>query len=269
MRTIRYTKLANKLYLFSIGLYAAIASVFGWLYIFYSVLGLNQLASIFIGYFITVLWRSFYDQLIIYELKIEQLNIKNNFILATIGAFVLAVLYYFIKPLLGDWSVPVTVLIAMRIMGQLKNLLWPNSNNKLPDFFVLYSQKLQLYIRGLYGFFIGIALITYQSVKLFGTSYFYFAFAFSILVGLLFEQFYDLIVIYKIKPTKLIIAATIVIAVISSISCSVLIFILMQFMGFSGKAATIFGIIVLKLLQPLILNLLLKSNNKLGSDPLL
>lgn len=257
-------ELANKFYLYSIGMYAAITSVFGGLYVFHSVLGLNQLVSIFIAYFITVLWRSLYDQLTIYKLKIQQINLKNNLILALIGALTLAVLYYFIKPLLGDWSIPVTIIISMRIIGKIKTFLWPTNTNKLPELLKIYSKKLKAYIYGLYGFFIGVALITSQFMNFYGKSYFYFAFALGIFIGLLFEQLYEFITIYKIKLMKFNIFMSTTIAIFFAILCTTLAFILMQSIGFSGKVATISGVISLKLIQPLISNLLLNPCKKLN-----
>jgi hypothetical protein len=255
-------QLASKFYLFSIGLYAAIASIFLFLYLFQNVFRFNQILSIFIGYFITVLWRAFYDQLIIYKLKLPQINLKNNFFLALIGAIVLASLYYFIKPLLGEWSVPITIIISMKLIGRIKKFLWPTTVNGLPKFFQIYTKKLKIYTYGLYGFFLGIALITSQFVKLFGLAYFYFAFAISILLCLFIEQLYGLLKVYETQLTKGIILIIAVIAVVSSIICSTLVFILMQEIGFSGKAATICGLIILKLIQPLLFNKLTYSYNK-------
>ncbi len=252
-------KLANKFYLFSIGLYLAVASVFLFLYLLQTIFGFNQLLAIFIGYFITVIWRAFYDQLTIYKLTIKQINFKNNLILALIAAFILAILYYFVKPLLGDWSVPFTVIISMQIIAKIRKFLWPNTASKLPELLRLYSQKIQFYTYGLYGFFIAIALITYEFIILFGRTHFYLAFAVGVLLGLCFEQLYDLMVVYKTKITKAMIVATMMIAIIFSILCSALVFMLMQEVGLSGKIATIVGIITLKLVQPLLLNLLLKE----------
>ena len=84
-----HQKIANKFYLFSVGLYFAIVSVFGWLYVLHTVFGLNQLVAVFCGYFVTVLWRSFYDQLIIYGLKIKQLGFRKNLVLALVGSLAL------------------------------------------------------------------------------------------------------------------------------------------------------------------------------------
>ncbi|MFA5075170.1 MAG: hypothetical protein WC436_03655 [Candidatus Babeliales bacterium] len=251
-------KLSNKFYLFSAGLYAAVASIFGFIFVF-QFLGLNQITAIFIGYFLTVLWRAFYDQLIILELKIKQLNIKNNFILALTSACVLSILYYFIRGPLGDWAVPITIIISMKITGKIRKFLWPDGSKNYSEFLKIYLQKIQIYMLGLYGFFLAVALITYKIVKIFGLPYFYFAFAAGILIGLIFEQIYNLIKIYEIKLTTKNIFISIAIAIISSIFCTSLVFVFMQILAFSGKTATIIGIIVLKITQPLSFKFLIKN----------
>ncbi|MBD3231463.1 hypothetical protein GF322_02255 [Candidatus Dependentiae bacterium] len=217
-------KLANKFYLFSCGLYGAVASVFGLLYAFESFLNLNPLILIFFAYFITVLWRSFFDQLIIYELKLKHINVKNNLILALISACVFALLYFFIRKSLGDWAIPLTIILSMKIINEIKKYIWPNSLDRLPEFLKLYSQKVQIYMWGLYAFFIAVALITYQFIKIYGTSYFYIAFAIAILIGLIAEQIYNFLVVYKIKLTALSIIFFILIALVSSIFCTTLTF---------------------------------------------
>ena len=179
--------------------------------------------------------------------------------MALIGAIALAALYYLIKPLLGEWSIPVTIIISMRLIGKIKNLLWANTVNNLSGFLLLYTKKLKKYIYGLYGCFFGIAALTYQLIKVFGLSYFFLAFAISVFLCLAAEQLYDLVKVYSIQVTKNIVALTIIIALSSSIFCTALVFVLMQKIGFSGKTATICGLIALKLTQPLLVNKMLKA----------
>jgi hypothetical protein len=148
----------------------------------------------------------------------------------------------------------------MKIIGEIKKFLWPNTAERLPDFFKIYSKKIQTYVWGLYGFFLTTALITYQLVKLYGSSYFYFSFAAAVFVGLAAEQLYDLVAVYEIKPTPKATATIIIFSALLSISCSGFCFLAMQIIGFSGKVATVSGIILLKLIQPLALNLLLTND---------
>jgi hypothetical protein len=253
-------RLANKFYLTNVGLFLAIAGVLGFMYILNSIVGLSLVAAIFIAYFIVVLCRTFYDQLLIWEVKPCHINVKSNLILATIGSGVLTTLYYFTRAPLGNWAIPVTVILSMKIIGEIKKILWPSSAGKLPDFFKIYAQKIQTYVWGLYGFFLAVALITYQLVKSYGSSYFYFSFAAAVFVGLAAEQLYDLVAVYEIKPTPKATATIIIFSALLSVFCSGFVFLAMQLIGFSGKVATISGVILLKLIQPLMLNLLLTND---------
>lgn len=247
-------KLANKFYLYSLGLVTAICGIFGLLYLFRNILGLNSLTSIFIAYLIIVFCRAFYDQIQIYELKLEQIKFENNLVLAFLGACILTLIYYFFRVPLGDWAVPVTVIVSMKIIGQLRKILWPTTANSMSEFFKIYNQKVSLYLWGLYGFFIGIAVTVSQAVKLFGNAYTAHAFVAAIFVCLLVEQIYDSIVVYETKlQIKMFILFSLN-ALFFAITTTALIWILIQHLGFIGKAATITGMVCLKLIQPLITN---------------
>lgn len=253
-------RLAHKLYLFSIGLYAAVASIFGFLYLFNSALGLNQLLSVFIGYFITVLWRSFYDQTMIHEVRARQITMGNNVLLALMSASVLAFLYHFLRTPLGDWAIPIVLVISMRIMARVKNIFWPNSSAGLSAFFKRYVSKVQAYAYGLYGFFVAVALMTFYTTKAWGITYFYLTFAGAVFVALIVEQLYEVVTIYETEPTTKMIMRALGIAFMSAIFCSGAAFALMQAVGLSGKAATIISIVVTKLVQPLATQSLLTAS---------
>jgi hypothetical protein len=253
-------KLASKFYLNNVGLFLAIAGVLGFMYTLNAIVGLSLLVSIFIAYFVVVFCRAFYDQLLILELNFSHISIKNNLLLASIGAGILTVLYHVTRAPLGNWAIPVTVILSMKIIGAIKKFLWPNTAERLPEFLKIYSKKIQTYVWGLYGFFLVTAMITYQLVKLYGSSYFYFSFAAAVFIGLITEQLYDLVAVYDIKPTPKAIAIIIIFSALLSIFCSGFCFLAMQLLGLSGKIATISGIIVLKLIQPLALNLLLTND---------
>ncbi len=245
-------KLAHKFYIFSIGFYAAIAGLFGSLYLLHSVCGLPEFAAVFIGYFIIVLARTFYDQLILYELKSTQLNLKNNLIFTSASACVFVILYHFLRAPLGEWAAPVTLIIAMKVMAEIKKIIWASTSTATSKVLTLYTQKFQRYMQSLYGLFLIIALVTYKLTTLYGMKSFYFAFAASIFLGLLFEQIFCYITIYNIKLTAKVVLKLIALALLFAVLCSGLVFILMQIMGMSGKTATIIGIITLKLIQPLV-----------------
>ncbi|HBL98308.1 TPA: hypothetical protein DDZ86_01545 [Candidatus Dependentiae bacterium] len=242
-------KIAHKFYLFSIGFYVAIAGFFGSMYLLKE---LPQLLAVFIGYFIIVLARTFYDQLILYEVKSTQLSLKNNAVFSAASACVFVILYHFLKAPLGNWVTPVTIIIAMKVMAEIKKIIWPNRSTTTSEVLTLYTQKFQRYMQSLYGLLLIIALFTSQLTTLYGMKSFYFAFAASIFLGLLFEQIFCYITIYNIKLTTKGVLKLIALALLFAILCSGLVFILMQIMGMSGKTATIIGIITLKLIQPLV-----------------
>jgi hypothetical protein len=119
-------QLANKFYFYSLGLYGSIISVFGFLYVFKTGFNLTPIIAIFLAYFITVFWRSLYDQIVIHELYLRQINYKNNSILSLISATLFALLYYFIREPLGDWAIPITIIISMKIIGEIQKSYGPH-----------------------------------------------------------------------------------------------------------------------------------------------
>ena len=245
--------LAHKFYVFSIGFYAAIACFFGSLYLLHSLCGLSQPMAVFIGYFIIVLARTFYDQLMLYELKPAQLNLKDNIAFACASACVFVILYHFLRAPMGDWAAPITIIIAMKVMAEIKKIIWTSTPRNTSKVLALYAQRFQRYVQSLYGLFIIIALVTYKLTTLYGIRSFYFALVAGVFLGLLFEQTFCYKRVYEVKLlTVSVISRLVVLALLFAILCSGLVFILMQVVGMSGKTAAIIGVITVKLTQPLI-----------------
>lgn len=245
--------IAHVLYRFSCGLYVAVASIFGILYLMQHIVKAPHLLAIFLAYFVTILWRSFYDQLVVYQVPTKSINSKNNVILALVCAAISVGLYSLLKPYLGDWSILVTVIMLMKIMSILRALLWRQITSQHAERYQIFSKILKLYLCGLYGFFELVAFITYGLVQYGGIHWFYGAFGLAVFIGLIAEAWYDVLVVYKSKMNAIKAMMSIVLALLFASLSVGFVFLLIQW-GVSGKAATISGIIVLKLIQPLIFN---------------
>jgi len=245
-----HQQLSRKFYIFNCGFLAAVLGVLGGMQLLNVHCGLPVLAAIFISYFLVVLGRAFYEQLAIWELTLKQISLKNNLILALLGACVLSGLYYFLRTPFGDWAVPATVILSMKVIGEIKKILWPSSSAQLSEVLKAYAQKISTYVQGMYSFFLVVALGTYYLVQLLGPQSFYYAFAVAVFAGVLVEQLYDFVAVYEIKLSVIVALSMIIPAAIYAILGTGLVWYLMHVCGYSGKAATICGVLQFRLMVP-------------------
>lgn len=247
--------LAAKFYLFSVGFFATVVGFFGVWYLIYSVIKLPMALVLFIIFFVVAFIRVWFDQLVIYGIKVHQLSLKGNAIFSGVNASAFTILCYYLIPLLGAWSPFVTMIVSMKIMAELKKIIPGVSDASLKEangqLDLRYIEKFQQFMKGFYGFFLIIVLVTLGGVQLFGLDSFYHAFALGIFLALLFEQISAYTNVYNIRLTTLVVFRLIIIALFCAIIGSVTTFALMQFIGTSGKTATIIGVIAIKLIQPL------------------
>ncbi|HBY06054.1 MAG: hypothetical protein UV38_C0002G0191 [candidate division TM6 bacterium GW2011_GWE2_42_60] len=248
--------LADKFYLFSVGFFATVVGFLGVWYLIYSVIKLPMVLVLFIIFFVIAFVRVWFDQLVIYGLKVHQLSLKGNAIFSGVSASAFTILCYYLIPLLGEWTPFVTMIVSMKIMVELKKIIPGVSDASLQEangqLNLRYIEKFQQFMKGFYGFFLIIVLITHGGVQLFGVDSFYHAFAMGIFLALLFEQIYAYTNVYNIRLTTSVIFRLIIIALFFAIFGSATTFTLMQFVGMSGKTATIIGVIAIKLIQPLV-----------------
>ena len=155
---------------------------------------------------------------------------------------------HFIKPSLGYFSIPVAVIISLIVVGKLKTALWPPVAR--PGFFAELSAKLALNPAGTYCFYGILAGITYLGYGKYGFN-FNITFALAFFIGMIFEEFYNIVKIYEQKLNVKLFSLIVAWAAICAITSSTIIFVMITVFGFAGSATTIACVILLKLVQPL------------------
>ena len=136
----------------------------------------------------------------------------------------------------------------MRVVGKLKAALWPITQRQ--GFFVELPAVLELVQVGRYGFYAFLVGITYMAYGKYGYNFIY-AFPAAYFIGMIYEEGYNLIKVYKQQITTKRLFAMIAWSLFCVIAATAMVVILMKQFGYTGQAATITSVLVVKLMQPL------------------
>jgi hypothetical protein len=240
--------LSTKLYLVNAGFYATICAVMILPAFFANALGASQLPAYFMAFFIVSFLRAAYESVVIYESPVKNLSLTKMLILTCVTSGTMTLITYFLKPRLGYFSIPVALIISMMIVGKLKAALWPL--HERPGFFSELPAKLGLLSTSRYLFFGFLVGIAYYTVGIYGFN-FPCSFATAYFMGMMLEELYNVVKLYEQPLTTRGVIAMILWAACCSVLSTIMIVTMMKFLGFSGQAATITIVILVKLVQPI------------------
>ena len=254
MNSIQETKidfsrwLSTKLYLINVGMYATIGLIMLLPTILTKQLEIQPIIASFMAFFIVSFLRAAYESLVIYEAPVKSLSLHKMLILTLVTSGLMLFVSAFLKPKLGYFSIPVALIISMIVVGKLKTALW--STTERSGFFAALPAKLELVSWGRYGFYGFLVGITYIAYAKYNLNFMY-AFAAGFFVGMMFEESYNLIKLYEQKLTIKTLVAMIIWSLICAITSMVIVMVMMKQFNYSGQAATIISVLLLKLIQPL------------------
>jgi hypothetical protein len=241
--------LSKKLYLINVALYATIGVIMLLPQFCFKTLCIPYLGSLIISFFIVTILRALFETLVIYEAPVKSLSVSKILTLAVVNTVVLTAIFYLIKPKVGYFSIPVSFLISLMVIGRLKALLWPTSTRT--GFFAKLPTKLQansLGIYSFYGFLVGITYLLYGVLNI----NFFIAFALGYFIGMVFEESYNLTGLFEEKLNLKSITPILSLSAICAIASSTVICLLMNYGNYSGQVATIIVVEIFKLIQPML-----------------
>lgn len=240
--------LSKKLYLTSIGMYATVGSIMVLPIFLTRFFGIQPLVASFTTFFVIAFLRAGYESVIVYEAPIKDLSLHKMLILSLATSSVMAITSYYLKPEIGYFSIPVAILISIKVVAQLKTILW--GTHERSGFFAKLPEKLDLNKYGMYGFYIFLVGITYFGYGKYGFDFNY-AFTAAFFVGMTYEEIYNVLKIYNQTLTIKSLISTILWAATCSFTASAIVWAMIGFMHVSGQPATIISVVVVKLIQPL------------------
>lgn len=240
--------LSKKLYLISIGMYATIGTVMLLPIFLTNFFGICPIIASFIAFFIVSFLRAAYESIVVYEYPIKSLSLSKMLVLVLVTSSVMSFVSYYLKPSMGYFSIPVAILISLRVVAKLKAALWPAVER--PGFFHGLTAKLALNKFGMYGFYVFLVGISYVAVAKYNLD-FNITFAAAFFIGMMFEEFYNLIQIYDQDLTTKPLVGIIAWSATCAIASSAIVWVMVGMLGFSGQPSTIISVILLKLVQPL------------------
>lgn len=240
--------LSNKLYLTNVAMYATIGVAMMLPFFLVNIFALPQIIANFAAFLTVSLMRGFYEGLLIYETSLNQTSIKKLLVLAIATALSMTVILLYLKESLGNFVIPAAVIISRIIVGKLKAALWENTNR--PGFFEKLPDKLTLNMTGSYYFFGILVGISYVAYGKYGLNFEY-IFPVAFFIAMIVEELYKIINVYETNLTHKTILRLISWAAICAVLTTAIIIVMMKAFGCTGQAATIVGVILVKLIQPL------------------
>jgi hypothetical protein len=242
------TWLSKKIYLINVGTYATIGLVMVLPTFFAIWFGIAPWVAGFVAFFVVLFVRAAYENVVVYEAPIKNLSLYKMLILSLVSSGVMSLVAVFLKPKLGYFAIPVSVMISFMVIAKVKAALWPATAH--PGFFLKLPAKLDLNKFGVYGFYGFLVGITYLVYAKYGFN-FYYAFAAAFFVGVIFEESYNVIKLYEQQLTTKLTMRIILWAAFCAMLASAIVWMMMQQFGYSGQVATIVSVITAKLVQPL------------------
>ena len=253
-------KLWERLYLTSVGLYGTVGGMFLVIYALQTYLRFGYLLASFVTFFIVVFLRGIFDSVLILEAPLSQKRLGRLSLLSLETTLVLCPILYLLKAPFGEWSVVIAIGISSKVVNWLKDKTFPPSQHKDVDFFAqLFAKKLPLYSKCLYGFFIGLGILTYAGVSIWGMENFSPIFSFVLFFTLLANMTAEWTFVYERPLRRAEFMGFCGGAAIGALITTVLVILMVNELGWQGKAATICAVIILKLVQPWLTNRFLQS----------
>jgi hypothetical protein len=199
----------------------------------------------FLSFFVIVYLRALCETHFLYGSPFKSVSFAKTafFSLATAG--LMTVFLILIKPTLGWFAIPVSIIFALQIVGKLKSRFWPNgaATDQL-------SQKIRTNTTITYVFF---AIFVPITIVLY--AHFHMNFTVSMASGYLLGGVVEELGILRILYKERLAVQKILFCLIWSTLCAgfaaTSIWVMMQYMGLAGQPATIIGIILARLIQPL------------------
>lgn len=254
-------KLSLKIYLTNISFYITVLIVLLAPNFFINFFVLTKFWASFLTFFIIALLKIIYEKVIIYELDFKELKIEKLFIFVLVNSSVMTAVMFYLKPYIGYFSIPVAIIFSNIFVTKLKEFLWPISD--LNEFFLKLNQKLNVNSTGIYRFYWALVGITYIAYAKLDLNFYYF-FAFAFFIGILIEEYYNFTKVYEQKINTKFIIFLIIWALICSISSSLIAWVLMQNLGYSGQISSITSVVFIKLIQYLGTRVFILNNTKLN-----
>lgn len=237
--------LAKKFLLFSIGMYATIAGIFGLKQLGLTC-GIISPFNILVAFLLTIFARTFYEQLIILDFPLQYINLGKNSLFALLYAIIMSIVFCTINAPLGYWGIPVAMVIAQALIKPIKAYLWQSKQR--PGRYELYTAKQGRFMTSLYGFYGLIALLAVAGIKMLHMP-FAFAFFSAVFIALLASSLYELQYLYENKITHKTLLTQLGIASLLAAIITTTVILAITKMGISGAAATIIGCIAVKTIQ--------------------
>lgn len=239
----------KKLYLSIIALYASIGIVMLLPTWCTETLQLPRPLALFVSFFIISYARVLYESMLLYETKFskKQLLIKS-LQFALINGGCMTVLVFLIKPVLGYFAIPLSIVLSSLAVKTLKSILFPSKENV--GFLVELPNKISLMMSHTYRFyliFVGLALL---AVKAYAVNFFL-AFTGAFFIAMLIEEITNIQELYQYTLTMKIVTLTIFWSILCAVGTGSLVWLFMQQLCYPGPLATILSVIAIKLLQPL------------------
>lgn len=240
--------LSKKLYLASIGFYATIGILMVLSALATKAFGQKTIIASFAIFFIVALLKAAYESLVIYETPIKSLSPKKMMLLSSVTSGIMTIISVAIKPYIGYFSIPVSIIISLLIVKRLKEALWPATAHT--GFFAKLPAKLEAVGPGRYIFFGSLVGITYLAYGKLDFNFFY-SFAAAFFVSMIFEEFYNLTKLYEQKLDTRTITQMLLWTSCCAAMSSGIVFVMMEKFGYSGQFSTIASVVFLKLIQPI------------------
>lgn len=239
--------LSKKLYEVNVGFYLTVGLIMA-LPALFVLSGMPEFIARFSAFFIIAFLRAAYESVVVYETPVKKLSLPKMLLLTFVTASCLSLVAHFLRPQIGYFSIPVSFVISMLVVGKLKTFLW--SATQRTGFIALLPEKLKLVSRARYGFFLALVGISYLAYGRFGVDFIY-AFTAAFFVGMMFEELYNTTKIYEQSITKKLAIATVIWSIVCAVAATLFVVVLIKQVGVSNQAATIISVILVKLIQPL------------------
>ena len=245
----------KKLYLASVGFYITIGLIMFLPKLMVNIFNIKPIASSLIAYFLVMFFRAAYESLIIYDYKIKKLSLNKMIKLSLVSSIIMIFVSYFLKPKMGHFAIPVSLIISMFFVKKLKEKIWAPAKRAgiLKDL----AKKIEQVSLGRYSFFLFLVGITYLGYAKFNFGFFY-SFGIGFFVGIMFQEIYNLVKLFEQKINFINLIIITIWSLFCAIASGTLVALFMYKFDYSGQIATVSSVILLKLIQPLWLKITIK-----------
>lgn len=244
--------LHKKLYLMNLGLAITVTTLVLLPRFLTKSFDFSRVWSSFIIFFVVTFLQTFYDNMIVYDVRYEKISWLNTFLFAGVYAVSMVFVSFVIKPNCGYYYIPFSLLISMFVVGKTKIALRPERSSE--GFLHVLPKRIAAQRTSIYLFYAILIGGTYGAYSLCHVK-FYLAYGGAFFVGMLCEEFFIVTKIYKQKVVLWRGVAEILWAGICTGISVGIIWGLVSYFHLSTKTgyqqATLMSLLVVKLLEPL------------------